>query len=679
MFKMKNLLSLIILFFYLSTTSVLSQSSNKNKMSKADKAFMMQNYHEAEKLYKSEYTKEKNRAKKAELIFLQAECARNIGTPIYLKKAASMYKRSIKAKYPHAEVYLRYAQVLQKQENFIEAITQYEKYRLMKPDDNRSDKGIESCNFAINAIKFPSRYKISPFQHNTNQEEYSPCYASRDYDELFFTSSRDGAVGKAEDGFSGNSFTDLFWSKYDKNRKRWSKPTPFEEPMNTSDHEASPTMNKRANELYFTRCMQNSKVKPIPTCEIYFSKKKGKNWISPILVPLPYDSISSFAHPSLSSDGKVLYFSSDMKGGYGGKDIWFIKKIQRDEWSDPINLGNQINTNGNELFPFIHSDGSLYFSSDGHLGMGGLDIFKAEFDLENNLRSVVNMNSPINSSNDDFGIIFEDDNERGYLSSNRVGSKGDDIYSFNLPKLSLTISGVIIDQKTKEIIEGANVQISGSDESSSQATTDNSGRYIFDQNFVKENVTYSLTISKDGYLSSNISQSTIGIKESVNIVQDVLLEATIKEIILPRIEYDYNSSELRPESKDALDALVLVLLENPNVIIELRSHTDNRAGDDFNLPLSQRRAQICVDYMVDKGVMPKRLIAKGMAESEPYVIEIKDGRLKPGDVMDEFFIDNLKRKKDIEKAHQYNRRTDFKVLLDVFYDEEKDRVLDNKN
>ena len=170
MFKMKNLLSLIILFFYLSTTSVLSQSSNKNKMSKADKAFMMQNYHEAEKLYKSEYAKEKNRAKKAELIFLQAECARNIGTPIYLKKASSMYKRSIKAKYPHAEVYLRYAQVLQKQENFIEAITQYEKYRLMKPNDNRSDKGIESCNFAINAIKFPSRYKISPFQHNTNQK-----------------------------------------------------------------------------------------------------------------------------------------------------------------------------------------------------------------------------------------------------------------------------------------------------------------------------------------------------------------------------------------------------------------------------------------------------------------------------------------------------------------------------
>ena len=158
----------------------------------------------------------------------------------------------------------------------------------------------------------PSRYELTSFQHNTNQAEYAPCYASKDYDELFFTSSRDGSLGKS-DGFTGNSFTDIYWSKYDKKKKRWSKPTPFEEPMNSSDHEASPSLNKRGNELYFTRCMENSKVKPVPTCEIYYSKKKGKNWISPVLLPLPYDSVSSFAHPSISSDDKVLYFSSDMK------------------------------------------------------------------------------------------------------------------------------------------------------------------------------------------------------------------------------------------------------------------------------------------------------------------------------------------------------------------------------
>ena len=675
---MRQLLSITLFFLFLSCSSVFAQSSKKNKISKADKAFMMQNYHEAEKLYKDDYSKEKNRAKKAELIFLQAECARNIGTPIYLKKAAMMYKRAIKAKYPHSEVFLRYAQVLQKQQNFSDARIQFEKYKSLKPDDQRAIVGIESCKFAMEALENPSRYELVPFQHNTNQEEYSPCFANKDYDELFFTSSRDGSLGKATDGFTGNSFTDIYWSKYDKKKKRWSKPTPFEEPMNTSDHEAAPTLNKRGNELYFTRCMQNSKIKPIPTCEIYYSKKKGKNWISPVLLDLPYDSISSFAHPSISSDDKVLYFSSDMKGGYGGNDIWYIKKVQRDEWSEPINLGDEINTSGNEVFPFIHADGSLYFSSDGHVGMGGLDIFKATFDSDNNLRSVDNMKSPINSSNDDFGIIFEDNEEKGYLSSNRIGSKGDDIYQFNLPKLNLTLSGVITDFKTKKIISGAMIKIIGSDGSSSQTFTDNSGRYTFDNNIINENISYDLTVSSEGYLSTNLSQSTIGVKESVNFVQDISLEATLKEIILPKIEYDYNSADLRMKSKEALDALIIVLIENPNVVIQLRSHTDNRAGDDFNMELSQRRAQICVDYMVAKNIEPKRLVAIGMGENEPYVMDVKDGRLKPGMILNEEFIQQLKRKKDVEKAHQYNRRTDFKVVLDSFYDAETDRILPRK-
>jgi peptidoglycan-associated lipoprotein len=449
--------------------------------------------------------------------------------------------------------------------------------------------------------------------------------------------------------------------------------------MNTSNHEATPTMNTRGNELYFTRCIENSKVRPIPTCEIYFSRKKGKSWISPVLLPLPYDSVSSFAHPSLRGDGKVLYFSSDMKGGFGGKDIWYIKKIKRDEWSEPINMGDKINTSGNELFPFIHNDGSLYFSSDGLVGMGGMDIFKAEFDSENNLRSVSNMKSPINSSNDDFGIIFEDEDEKGYLSSNRLGSKGDDIYQFHLPKLNLTISGVITDIKSNQVVSGAKVEIVGSDGSKSETVTDNSGRYLFGKDFVKENVSYNITVSKEGYLSNNFSETTIGVKESVNLVQDIVLEATQDEIVLPRIEYDYNSAKLRKESKDALDALILVLKKNPNVVIQLRSHTDSRAGDEFNLELSQRRAQICVDYMVDKGIKPKRLVAKGMGETDPFVMDVKDGKLRPGAVLSADFIENkLKRNKDKEKAHQYNRRTDFLVVSNAFYDVEKDEILVKK-
>jgi len=676
---MKHLLSLFLVVFLMSSSAF---AQKKSKTSKADKAFLLQNYYEAEQLYKASYSKEKNRAKKAELIFLQGECGRLIGTPFHLKKAANLYKRAIKAKYPHPEVYLRYAQVLQKQQSFSDAMVQYEKYKTFKPNDERASLGINSCVFALDAIENPTRYEIEPFQYNSPKSDYAPSFGSRNYDVMFFTSSRDGSIGKGKDGFTGDSYTDLYSVKLytDKRtkKKRWSKPAPFPEPMNTENHEAATSLTKRGNELYFTRCNESNKNKPIPTCEIYYSKKKGKGWTSPVLVPLPYDSISSFGHPSISSDGKVLYFSSDMKGGNGGKDIWLIKKEKRDEWSEPIHLGSEINTEEDELFPFIHDDGSLYFSSNGILGMGGMDIFKAEFDDDNNLRSVVNMKSPINSPNDDFGIIFEGKEERGYFSSNRVGSKGDDIYQFNLRPLDLVISGVISksvnDEKSNEVISGALVTLIGTDGTRIETVTDNAGFYTFGKNVINVDIAYEITVSKEGYLTKNATQTTLGVTESKEFPVNISLEPTQKEIVLPKIEYDYNSSALRPASKLSLDQLVNVLKENPNVVIQLRSHTDNRAGDDFNLKLSQERAQICVDYMSSKGIKKKRLKAKGMGESDPFVMDVKNGKLKLGDILDEAYINKLRRKKDIEKAHQYNRRTDFKVLTTLFYDIESDEV-----
>ena len=674
LYKMKHLLSLFFLLIFMSPLAI---AQKKGKPSKAEKAFLLQNYYEAELLYKEEYSKEKNRARKAELIFFQAECGRLIGTPIHNKKAVNLYKRAIKAKYPHPIVFLRYAQVLQKQQNFSEAMIQYEKYKSFKPNDQRAENGIKSCVFALDALENPTRYEVTRFQYNSNAADYAPSFGSSDYKVLFFTSSRDESVGKSTDGFSGDKYTDLFSVKRDRKGK-WTRPVPFPEPMNTKNHEAATSLNGRGNEMYFTRCYESTKQKPIPTCEIYYSKKKGKGWTSPVLVPLPYDSISTFGHPSISSNGKVLYFSSDMKGGYGGKDIWFIKKEKRDEWSEPVNMGSEINTEGNELFPFIHQDGSLYFSSDALVGMGGHDIFRAEFDEENNLRSVSNMKSPINSPNDDFGIVFEGKNERGYFSSNRVGSRGDDIYQFNLPLLDLSISGVASDDNNNKALAGAVVTILGNDGSSSQVVTDNAGFYKFGKDVVKEGIAYELTVSKEGYLTKNATQTTLGVKQSKNFDVNISLVPTQKEIILPKIEYDYNSASLRPQSKKELDNLVEVLKNHLNVVIQLRSHTDNRAGDDFNLKLSQQRAQVCVDYMVSKGIKSKRLKAVGMGESEPYVMDVKNGRLKKGDILDEEYINKLKRKKDIEKSHQYNRRTDFKVLSDLFYDIESDKVISRK-
>ena len=366
-----------------------------------------------------------------------------------------------------------------------------------------------------------------------------------------------------------------------------------------------------------------------------------------------------------------------MEGGYGGKDIWMVKKMKRDEWSEPINLGDQINTSGDELFPFIHSDGALYFASNGHVGMGGMDIYKAEFDIEGTLLSISNMKSPINSSQDDFGIIFEGKREVGYFSSNRSGGKGgDDIYQFSLPSLILTLSGIAADANTNSIVSDATVSLMGTDGTTATTFTDNSGRYEFGKDVINEGVSYELTISKEGYLSTNGNMTTINVMASEDFLLDFSLEPTKEEIVLPRIEYDFNSAQLRDESKLALDALVAVLLDNPTVIIELRSHTDFRAGTEFNMKLSQNRAQVCVDYMVSKGVEPVRLIPIGMGETEPYVMDRKDGRLKMGVTLDESYINSLRREKDSEKAHQYNRRTDFKVL-DKFYNPDTGEVLEN--
>lgn len=677
---MRNAVSLLSFVLVFSLTGIAQEGyQKKTKKSKADEAFLVQNYYDAAALYKEAYLKEKNRAKKSELTFLQAECWRMVATPQALKKAESMYKRSIKAKYPHAEVYLRYAQVLQLQQKFDNAVEQYQKYQQLKPEDDRPTKGIQSCEFAKEALENPTRYEVKALDiANSRANDFAPSFASGDYDVLFFTSAREGGIGKGSDGFTGQSYTDLWSVKRDRKGK-WSKPVVFPEPMNTGAHEATTSLNKRGNEMFFTRCEESSKEKPVPTCEIYFTKKKGKGWIAPVLLPLPYDSVTTFGHPCITEDGKLLYFASDMKGGQGGKDIWMIKKMKRDEWSEPINLGDQINTNGDELFPFIHADGALYFASNGHIGMGGMDVYKAEFDVEGTLLSISNMKSPINSPQDDFGIVFEGKDERGYFSSNRsAGKGGDDIYQFNLPSLTLTLSGIATDANTHGIISGATISLMGTDGTTASKITDNTGRYEFGKDVIAEGVAYELTISKEGYLSTTANETTIGVRESQDLLLDFSLEPTKKEIILPRIEYDFNSAQLREESKLALDALVEVLINNPTVIIELRSHTDFRAGPEFNMTLSQNRAQVCVDYMVSKGVEPVRLLPIGMGESEPYVMDRKDGRLKMGVALDETYISSLRREKDIEKAHQYNRRTDFKVL-DKFYNPNTGEILEIDN
>ena len=410
---------------------------------------------------------------------------------------------------------------------------------------------------------------------------------------------------------------------------------------------------------------------------------------------------NTIGHPAISPDAKIIIFSAEMDGGYGGKDLWISRYTTKDEWKEPKNLGPAINTSGDEMFPFLHSDSSLYFASDGHPGMGGLDIFKSELNFKltgldsSRYTKAINLKYPINSSADDFGMIVERESEQGYFSSNRLtwtGENGkhkrtngsDNIYYFELPPLLITLQGLITDTtKGKEfVITGANVKldeyeiIKPSKEDTSKNTrkfvqsyeiiTPNTGSYYFDLSPIR---TYDIIVSKTGYLTDTVfSLTTVGIKENTDLKRDINLNPLEKEIILPRIEYDYKKWELRPESEEDLDIIYDVMIKYPEIVILLNSHTDFRGEKEYNLELSDKRAKICIEYLITKGIDSNRLDYRGVGESEPYKLTSEDAKhdergnwftkkiFAEDDILTEDYINKLKNKyKDL--AHQYNRRT----------------------
>ncbi len=663
----KILLVNLFLFFVLQA---MAQNTTNPKTKKADKAFAVEQYYKAAELYKKAYKKTKNRALKAEITFKQAECYRLTGLDRDAKRAESYYKRAIKTKYPDVVVYLRYADMLKKNAKYEEALQEYKKYVKLNPTDIRGEKGVKSCQLAMDWEVKPTRYKVALMPIiNSRYSDFSPAFGNKNYTEIYFASSRKGSAGGGVDERTGESFMDIYKTRIGKKAK-WSSPIPEMETINSDANEGPMYLNKRGSAMYFTKCKVEKKKQL--GCDIYVSQRKGKLWTEAKKLQIKVDSGVTVGHPAVSVDESTIFFSSDQTGGYGGKDIWVVQKIKRNQWSDPMNLGPAINTSGDEMFPFLHSDGTLYFASDGHIGMGGLDILKSSPDSNLSFTSVINLKSPINSPADDFGMIIEKDGERGYFTSNRAGGKGgDDIYQFELPPLIFTLRGVVTDSKTGAIITSANVQLIGSDEQSKDMKTDNSGSYNYKK--IKPITSYEIVASMEGYLRKKKTLTTVGEEHNKDFVLDFELDPIIREIILPRIEYDYAKWDLRGKSIEDLNVLIITLNENPNITIELRSHTDYRGTDLQNQILSQKRADACINYLIANGIDTERLTAKGMGESEPYVIEHKDGKLKLGDVLTKDYIDKLRRRKNREQAHQYNRRTTFKVVSQDYVSEPKEK------
>jgi peptidoglycan-associated lipoprotein len=652
---MKRIILLIIILIALSYQDSAAQ---KRKSERAYAAFNAGEYYDAIDLFKDTYSKSKKADKsvRTELSFMIGECYRLTNDP---KNSETWYRLAVRSSTSKPEAQYCLAESLKKDGKYQQAIDEFKKYKQVAPSDSRADQQILSCELAMDWQKNPEAYKVEELKDlNSRDADFSPAYGRDDFGVIYFTSSREDAAGSKTHGATGQSFTDIFESRLDK-KSKWSTPVPVEN-LNSESEDGTPCFSSDYKEVYFTRCEAGKR--DIKGCIIMVSKRTGDKWSDPEDTKILPDSLVA-AHPALSKDGLTLYFVSDMPGGFGQKDIYSVTRTDiTDTWSNPVNLGPDINTTGNELFPYTREDGTLYFASDGHIGMGGLDIFKATSQPDGSW-IVKNMQSPVNSPADDFGITFEDGDERGIFSSTRKGRGNDELYTFELPPLRFNVTGLVKDEKTGSPIQASVIQLIASDGSNLQAETGAGGDFKF---ALKQDVDYIFLASKRGYLNGKEKETTKGQEKSRDFMVTILLTAIDKPIELPNIFYDFGKWDLRPESMVSLDKLVETLTDNPNVTIELMSHTDSRDTEEYNQDLSQKRAQSVVQYLIEKGIEPARLSPKGYGESTPKVVDdtiaAQNPFLKSGTSLSEQYINSLASEEQKEIAHQINRRTEFRVL-----------------
>ena len=637
-----------------------AMGQKRDLMIQADKTFAIGEYFNAIEKYKKAYSHEKDRTRKLLITLKIGNCYRMINDT---RKAETYYARVVKQKLADPRAHLYYADMLKENGKTALAKAEFEEYLKSEPADLVALASYQSCDSILAWTKNPTRYKVAIVKEfNTKYNDYSPFFASKDYKELYLSSSRDGANGTKKHGGTGQSFSDIYITRLD-NKQKWAVPAPLDKTINSIYDDGTPWVSADGNVMYFSRCRFDKQANL--GCQIMMSKLTGSKWADPVVVPIAKDSVI-IAHPSLTDNQLTMFFVSDMLGGLGGKDIWKAVRTKADgPFGPPENLGEEINTPKNEMFPFVKSDTLFYFSSDGHGGMGGLDIFKAHLNAEKKW-VIENMKSPINSTADDFGIIFQKDEEKGYFTSSRTekGMGGDDIYSFVLPEKRFNMNGRVIAETSTLPLKNADVRLIGSDGTSLEYKTDSTGTFSFK---LKPETDYLLVAFKRGYLNGKLRETTMGLEVSRDFNATLVLATYEKPIELPNILYDLAKWDLRPESMVALDALVETLEDNPNITIELMAHTDIRPFKAMtNLELSQHRAESVVDYLISKGIESDRLKAKGYGPDQPRVVDAKIAAqyefLKAGDSLNKAYIDLLPKDQDKEIAHQLNRRTEFRVL-----------------
>lgn len=629
------------------------------KLSEADAQFQRGEYYDASVTYKKIYNKlrkKEERPQRGEVAFKMGRCYRLLNMSA---RASAAFQNALRYEYPDSTTHFMLAQALHADGKYAAALRSYDKYLEFCPNDSLAINCAEGCRTAQEIRARGSRYVVKQAKlFNSRRADFCPMYLGADCDQIYYTSTTEKATGDKKSEITGMKNADVFFSK--KNEKgEWERPEPVEGELNTEFDEGIVAFSPDAQTMYLTKARRELNA---PTSvEIYTSTRSDAKWSAPVKFEITADTLSTFGHPAVSPDGEYLYFVSDMPGGYGGKDIWRISLKERQ--GSLVNLGPDINTEGNDDFPYVRSDGSLYFSSDGHPGMGGLDIFRATAvgDPADLRWEVENMGFPINSAGDDFGITFGK-GEDGFFSSNRGDARGyDHIYSFEYDPVRITIEGLVMD-KDEEPVKNAIIRIVGNDGSNQKEVARDDGSFSF---ALQRGVKYVMLAGAKGYLNQKQEFASDSTMEDANYWVEFILPSISKPSVVENIFYDYDKADLRPESKTALNELIAVLHDNPNVTIEMASHTDRWGSDAYNINLSERRAKSVVDYLVENGISRDRLQPHGYGKSRPKTVTKRIARLYPqfkeGDILTEEFIKTLS-EEDQQAADQINRRTEFSVL-----------------
>lgn len=635
-------------------------SCKQVKLEDADRKFAEGQYFDAADMYRQLYrkTSPEKRELRGEIALRMAESYRLINYPA---RANPAYANAIRYNAGDSTITLQYARSLHKVGDYKQAAAYYEQFLKLFPDNKFALNGLEGTRLATQWKAKPTKYVVKRMElFTSNRGEFSPMLLPSDYDQVYFTSNRKEAIGDTISGITGAKLNDIFMSRKDENGN-WMKPEHVESAINTSSDEGAVSFSVDGSSMYYTHTpILDSISSTYPA--VYVSRRSGGSWNAGIKIDINRrDSTSVYAHPAINSTGDYLYFVSDMPGGYGGKDIWRARMVgELVEFVE--NLGPDINTAGDEMFPYLRDDNTMYFASDGHVGMGGLDIYKASYNPATKGWMLENLKSPINSYADDFGITFEGDKERGFFSSNRGDAKGfDHIYSFEYPDIKTMVEGYIVDTDD-EFVTNSIIRVVGRDGTNKRFPGKVDGTYTLD---VSQGTDYVFLASGENYLNTKMSLKTVEMERDSTYLVDFILTPINKPVVLENIFFDFDKATLRPESKEELDGLIDLLNLNPNVTIELSAHTDRKGSEEYNMKLSQRRAEAVVDYLITAGIAPDRLTAVGKGKTEPKTVTKaivkKYDFLEVGQVLTEEFIDQLPPEQQ-DMADQVNRRTEFKVL-----------------